>query len=62
MKATLIALALLLCFSLYAQIPEAPSQGTGTMEDPFQIANFGNLLWLAQTPTVWHQHFIQSGT
>lgn len=60
MKALLFSIAMMLCISLSAQIPVAPSQGTGTINDPFQIANFGNLFWIAQTPSVWNQHFIQT--
>lgn len=60
MKASFILIALFLCWALAAQIPEAPAQGTGTSNDPYQISNFGNLFWLAQTPSVWNQNFIQT--
>jgi len=60
MRSILIVMALMLCFTLAAQIPEAPAQGTGTPSDPFHIANFGNLFWMAQTPGVWNQHFVQT--
>jgi len=60
MRSILIVMALMLCFTLAAQIPEAPTQGTGSPSDPFHIANFGNLFWMAQTPGVWNQHFVQT--
>lgn len=60
MKTLLSVLALLLCISLSAQIAEAPTQGTGTADNPFQIASFANLFWLTQTPGVWSMYFIQT--
>ncbi len=60
MRSFLIVLAMMLCVSLAAQIPEAPTQGTGTPSDPFHIANFGNLYWIAITPGTWSMHFIQT--
>jgi len=60
MKALFCILALALCFSLFAVIPEAPAVGNGSPDNPFRIANFPNLYWLTQTPGVWNQHFIQT--
>jgi hypothetical protein len=60
MKLIFSVFALVLSLTLCAQIPEAPAQGTGTPSDPFHIANFGNLFWMAQTPGVWNQHFVQT--
>ena len=59
MKTLLSLVALLLCISLYAQIPEAP-QGEGTQENPFQISNFGNLYWLTLNNSAWNKHTIQT--
>lgn len=60
MRAILAVMAMLLCISLGAQIPEAPAQGNGSSSDPYHIASFGNLYWLTLTPGVWGMHFIQT--
>ncbi len=60
MKLLFAVFALAICFSVNAQIPEAPTQGTGTPSDPFHIASFGNLYWIAITPGIWSMHFIQT--
>lgn len=60
MKALLTVLALLLCISLWAVIPEAPALGNGTLDNPYQISTFNHLYWLALVPGVWNQHFIQT--
>lgn len=56
----LVFFTLLLCVCLNAQIAVAPAQGTGTITNPYHIANFGNLFWVAQMSSVWNQHFIQT--
>ncbi len=40
--------------------PIAPSKGTGTIEDPYQIANLGNLYWIASDATRWNKNYIQT--
>lgn len=60
MKALLTVLALLLCASLFAVLPEAPAQGNGTVGNPYHISSFNNLYWITLTPGVWNQFFIQT--
>ena len=36
-----------------------PSKGDGTIGNPYQIANLGNLYWIAVEPLSWNKHFIQ---
>ncbi|MHC1775527.1 MAG: beta strand repeat-containing protein [Lentimicrobium sp.] len=36
-------------------------EGTGTSEDPYQIANLNNLYWLFESETAWDNDFIQTG-
>ncbi|MBN2829953.1 MAG: hypothetical protein JXR56_06515, partial [Candidatus Cloacimonetes bacterium] len=55
----LIALSLLLC-ELIADGTQP--LGTGTENNPFQIATLDNLLWLSTTPDVWddNAYFVQT--
>jgi uncharacterized repeat protein (TIGR01451 family) len=34
--------------------------GAGTYDDPYLIANLGNLYWLSKTASVWGSHFLQT--
>ncbi|MGL1900721.1 MAG: InlB B-repeat-containing protein [Fibrobacterales bacterium] len=34
--------------------------GTGTANDPYLIANLGNLYWLSEVDTAWHNYFLQT--
>ena len=34
--------------------------GTGTLEDPYQIATWENLYWISVNPSTWDKHFIQT--
>jgi len=34
--------------------------GSGTVGDPYQIANLGNLIWISINQNVWSDHFIQT--
>lgn len=38
----------------------APSKGNGTIGDPYQIANLGNLYWIASDATRWNKNYIQT--
>lgn len=56
---------LLICFVVFsvilvAQTPQAPAQGSGTIDDPFQIASFDNLLWIRHNSGYWGLHYIQT--
>ncbi len=41
-------------------IAMAPSAGDGSSGNPYQIANLNHLWWLAQTSSVWGNHFLQT--
>ena len=49
---------LLLSWSLNAQTP-LPA-GSGTVEDPYQIATLDDLYWLSTNSSVWNKNFIQT--
>src|SRR6056297_2420247 len=57
-----ISLLLMAMFFLpiitWGQTATKPS-GSGTEQDPYQIANLENLQWLSETDSVWDKHFIQ---
>ena len=55
----LTILLLVAIFGALAAEPVPPA-GTGTAEDPYQIATIDNLQWLSETPTSWSSHFIQT--
>ncbi|MGE5804201.1 MAG: T9SS type A sorting domain-containing protein, partial [Ignavibacteria bacterium] len=38
----------------------APSKGDGTAGNPYQIANLGNLYWIAVDNSRWNKHYIQT--
>ncbi|MFZ4707777.1 MAG: beta strand repeat-containing protein, partial [Bacteroidales bacterium] len=38
----------------------APALGTGTSDDPYQIATLANLNWLTQNSAQWNKYFIQT--
>lgn len=60
MKHIILAILLMLSTGLAAQIAEQPL-GAGSADNPYQIANFNNLLWITQTPGYWGLHYIQTG-
>lgn len=60
MKALLTAIALLLCVSIHAQIPEPPTQGSGTIDDPYHIEIFNHLVWLNYSPERLLMHYRQT--
>ncbi len=59
MKYLLIITLLLVTTVVFGQIPEQPV-GNGTPENPYQIANFNNLLWIRQAPGNWSLHYLQT--
>jgi len=48
--------------TLYSTDPvsTAPSSGSGTVEDPYEIANLNNLYWIAENSSRWGYHYIQT--
>lgn len=50
---------LLLSWILNAQTATQPT-GSGTAEDPYQIATLDNLYWLSTNSIAWDKHFIQT--
>jgi len=58
-----ISLLLMAMFFLpiitWGQTATKPS-GSGTEQDPYQIANLENLQWLSETDSVWEDYFIQT--
>ena len=52
MKHILLAAFGLFAMILAAQVAEQPA-GAGTLENPYQIANFNNLLWIGQSSGYW---------
>ncbi|MCD4651953.1 MAG: T9SS type A sorting domain-containing protein [Candidatus Cloacimonetes bacterium] len=59
MKQNLIMLLLLWgCAGLFAQ--DVQPAGTGTVADPYQVANLDNLEWISLNNTSWSSHFIQT--
>jgi len=41
-------------------IAEPPSAGTGSNNDPYEIASIENLFWIFMNRHYWDQHFVQS--
>ncbi len=59
MKRLLFYLFFLLCTKGYPQKAIAPEFGTGSSENPYQIANLQNLYWIATDTANWDKEFIQ---
>jgi len=59
MKHILLAAFGLFAMILAAQVAEQP-EGAGTLENPYQVANFNNLLWIGQSSGYWSLHYIQT--
>ena len=56
---TFFALLLILGWGAMAQTATAPS-GSGTSENPYQIATLANLYWLSQNSTEWSKYYTQT--
>ena len=41
-------------------VAEEPTNGDGTAENPYKIANLNNLYWLSQNQEHWNKHYIQT--
>ncbi len=55
----LLCLAWLFPFVLWAQTATKPA-GSGTIFDPYQIANLNNLYWVTQNSSSWDKYFVQT--
>lgn len=51
-----LILILHLC-KLSSQKATAPSTGTGTSSNPYQIATLDNLYWIYSNSTEWNKHY-----
>jgi hypothetical protein len=55
----------IICFfvflpKIHAQTATAPSTGTGTSSNPYQIATLDNLYWIYANTSEWNKHYIQT--
>lgn len=48
------------CISLTAQEAIPPAVGSGTENDPYEIATLSNLYWISQHIDSWDKHYIQT--
>jgi arylsulfatase len=54
------SLCLITATSAWAQTATAPSAGSGTESDPYQIANLEHLYWITQADTAWDAYYEQT--
>ena len=45
---------------LFAQTATPPSNGDGSLSDPYTIETLDNLYWLTQNSTEWDKYYIQT--
>jgi len=57
---TLLLIILTMSISLFAQTATPPSNGDGSVSNPYQISTLNNLYWVSVTTSVWRKHFIQT--
>lgn len=57
-KLFLISLTLLI--SCFLMADGVQPEGSGSNDNPYQIATLQNLLWLSTTPSSWNENFIQT--
>ena len=70
MKTITSMILFILAFTcLFSQVAVAPAEGTGTVDNPFQIATLENLYWIAASNDVvsnpaqatrWQSHYLQT--
>jgi len=60
MKKMLLILVITLQFASYSQTATAPSAGSGTSTNPYQIATLNNLYWIANYSSRWNYYYIQT--
>lgn len=54
-------ITIVLSAMVFAQTSEAPDEGDGSINNPYQIEKWENLYWLSQKSDVWEgSHFIQT--
>jgi hypothetical protein len=54
-------LMLFVSTSIFAQTATAPSYGTGTSNDPYEIETLNNLYWIYVDDSRWDKHYVQMG-
>lgn len=59
-KFFMILASFMLLSGLFAQTAIIPTAGDGTLTNPYQIANLGNLYWITQDDNRWEFHYIQT--
>jgi hypothetical protein len=63
MRKTTILTALIMLMAVFtakSQIATAPTNGDGTIGNPYQIATLDNLYWLTQNSGEWDKYYIQT--
>lgn len=58
-RPSLLTALLLVPTFLAAQAYSGPA-GSGTREDPYQVATLDDLAWISRTPASWDKHFVQT--
>ncbi|OYT16053.1 MAG: hypothetical protein B7C24_09850 [Bacteroidetes bacterium 4572_77] len=56
----LLFVALVLIYSIVFSQGVEPTNGTGTPDDPYQIENFDNLVWLSENTSALNKSYIQT--
>jgi len=59
-KVSLILIFSFLIVHAKSQTSSPPTNGDGSMGNPYEIATLDNLYWLSQTSSKWNKHFIQT--
>src|SRR6056297_2296125 len=60
LKINQILMMLIITASCFSQTPEVPTNGDGSSENPYKIANINNLYWLSQSNNEWDKYYIQT--
>jgi len=56
----LLCVALVSIYSIVFSQGIEPSNGIGTLDDPYQIENFDHLLWMSENSSALNKHYIQT--
>lgn len=56
----IFALACMVSQVAFGQTGLMPTQGTGTVADPYQVSSLANLVWMQQDSSSWRKHFLQT--
>jgi len=54
-----VLILLIAAITVKAQVATPPSEGDGTIDNPYQIATLDNLYWISQNNSTWDKSFIQ---